>query len=111
LLYYLIDAIGIERDVPSDLLYGRKWLLVRPHRIDGLLSSSRNTVVTAVAFIRTVSCMIRLLQLGKIHVLAWNIFHRWIVRFAEVKALRVSATTRPATDTTTRAGLGWMEIG
>jgi hypothetical protein len=45
LLCYLIDAIRIERDVPSDLLYGRKGLFVRPDRIDGLLSSSGNVVV------------------------------------------------------------------
>src|SRR6202043_3029442 len=83
LLCYLIDAIEIERDVPSDLLYGRKRLLVRPHRIDGLLFSSRNAVVTAVAFVRTVGCVIRPLQLGKIHILAWNIFNRRIRRFAE----------------------------
>jgi len=31
--YYLIDAIGIERDVSSDLVYGRKRLLVRPHAL------------------------------------------------------------------------------
>src|SRR4029077_3465343 len=63
LLCYLIDAIGIERDVPFDLLYRRKWLLVRPHHIDGLLSSGRDAVVTAVAFIRTVGSVIRPFQL------------------------------------------------
>jgi hypothetical protein len=29
LLYYLIDAIRIKRDVPPDLLYGRKRILIR----------------------------------------------------------------------------------
>jgi hypothetical protein len=83
LLCYLINAIGIERDVPSNLLYGRKRLLVRPHRIDGLLSSSGNVVVTAVAFIRAVSCVIRPFQLGKINVLTWNVLNGRIRRFAE----------------------------
>src|SRR4029077_10116883 len=50
---------------------------------DGLLCSSRNIVVTAVAFIRAVSCMIRPFQLGKIHVLTWNVFNGRIGGFAE----------------------------
>ena len=73
LLCYLIDAIGIERDVPSDLLCGRKRILIRPHGIDGLPSSSGNAVVTAIAFIRTVGSVIRPFQLGKINVLTWNV--------------------------------------
>src|SRR5258705_4499849 len=81
--YYLIDAIGIERDMFSDLVYGRKRLLVRPHRIDGLLSSSRNVVVTAIPFIRTVSCVSRPFQLGEINVLTWNVLNGRIRRFAE----------------------------
>ena len=83
MLCYLIDAIGIERDVPFDLLYRRERLLVRPHRIDGFLSSSRNAVVTAVTFIRTVSCVIRPFQLREIYILTWNVLNSRIVRFAE----------------------------
>jgi hypothetical protein len=55
LYVYLIDAIGIEREVPSDLRYGGKRLLVRPHRIDGLLSSGGNAVVIAIACLCTSS--------------------------------------------------------
>jgi hypothetical protein len=58
-LLYLIDPVGIECNMPPDLLNSRKWILVRPHRVDGLLSSSWNAVVTAIAFVRTVGSVIR----------------------------------------------------
>src|SRR5207244_11254860 len=64
-----------------DLGDGRKRILVRPHRIDRLLSSSRNAVVAAIAFIRTVGSVIRPFQLRKIHVLTWNVLNGRIVRF------------------------------
>src|SRR6266853_126337 len=83
LLGYLIDPVGIERHMPLDLHNGRKRILVRPHRIDGLLSSSGNAVVIAIAFIGTVSCVIRPFQLGKINVLAWNVLSGRIRRFAQ----------------------------
>src|ERR1700682_2902177 len=69
--------------MPPDLRNSRKRILVRPHRIDGLLSSSGNAVVTAIAFIRTVGCVIRPFQLGKINVLTRNVLHWRIGRFAE----------------------------
>ena len=59
LLCYLIDPVGIERNMPLDLHNSRKRILVRPHRIDGLLSSSGNAVVIAIAFIRTVGSVIQ----------------------------------------------------
>src|SRR5260370_26112075 len=43
----LIDSVGIERDISFNLRDGGIRVLVRPHRIDGLLASSRNAVVTA----------------------------------------------------------------
>src|ERR1700736_662437 len=66
-----------------DLRNGRIWIFIRPHGIDGLRSSSGNAVVTAIAFIRTVGCVIRPFQLGKINVLAWNVLNGRIRRFAE----------------------------
>src|SRR5207248_10129685 len=69
--------------MPPDLRNSRKRILIRPHRIDSLLSSSGNAVVITVAFIRTVGCMIRPLQLAEIHVLTWNVLNGRIVRFPE----------------------------
>src|SRR5438876_8581721 len=69
--------------MPLDLRNSRVRILIRPDGIDGLLSSSGNAVVTAIAFIRTVGSVIRPLQLRKIDVLARNIFHRRMRRFAE----------------------------
>src|SRR5712672_2803024 len=66
-----------------DLRDCRKLILVGPHRIDGLLSSGGNTVVTAIAFIGTVRSVIRAFQLGKIYVLTWNVLSGRIRRFAE----------------------------
>src|SRR5216683_7968427 len=83
LLCYLIHPVGIERNMPLDLHNSRKRILVRPHGIDGLLSSSRNVVVIAIAFIRTVGSVIRTLQLGEINVLAWNVLNERIRRFVE----------------------------
>src|ERR1700687_624192 len=83
LLCYLIDALGIERDMPLDPHNSRKRILVRPDRVDGLLSSSGNAVVIAIAFIGTVGCVIRPFQLGKINVLGWNVLNGRIRRFAE----------------------------
>src|SRR5437773_11396799 len=56
-------------------------MLIRPDRIDRLLSSSENAVVTTLAFIRTVGSVIGPFQLRKIHVLTWNVFNGRIVRF------------------------------
>jgi len=81
LLCYLIDAIGIERDVPLDLRNSRIRILIRPYGIHGLFSSSGNAVVTAVAFIRTVGSVIRPFQLGEINVFTWNVLNGRIVRF------------------------------
>src|ERR1700676_2416541 len=83
LLCYLIDPVGIERDMPLDLHNSRERILVRPHRIDRLRSSSRNAVVIAIAFIGTVGCIIRTFQLGKINILTWNVLNGRIRRFAE----------------------------
>src|SRR5216684_312117 len=83
LLCYLIDLVGIERNMPPDLHNSRKRILVRPHRIDGLLSSSGKAVVIAIAFIRTVGSVIRAFQLGKINVFTWNVLNGRIRRFAE----------------------------
>src|SRR5712692_6722516 len=83
LLCYLIDPVGIERNMAPYLHNSRKRILVRPHRIDGLLSSSGNAVVIAIAFIRAVGNVIRPFQLGKINVLTWNVLNGRIRRFAE----------------------------
>src|SRR3981189_1365727 len=69
--------------MPPDLRDSGKRILVRPHRIDGLLSSSGNAVVIAIAFIRAISNVIRPFQLGKINVLTWNVLNGRIRRFAE----------------------------
>jgi len=58
-------------------------MLVRPHRIDGLFSSSGNAVVIAIAFTRAVGNVISPLQLGKINVLTWNVLNGRIRRFTE----------------------------
>src|SRR6266496_5197047 len=107
LLCYLIDAIGIERDVPSDLLDGRERILVRPHRIDGLLSSSGNAVVIAIAFIRTVGSVIRPFQLGEINILTRNVLNGRIRRFAErQRVARISNhTARDGYDNTSGIAL------
>src|SRR5436309_2934840 len=64
-----------------DFLNGGVGVLIRPHGIDGLPSSSENAVVIAVAFVRTVGRVICPFQLRKIHVLAWNVLNGRIVRF------------------------------
>src|SRR6266404_6593077 len=86
-LCYFIHTLGIKRDMPSDQLYGGKWILVRPHGIDGLLSSSRNAVVAAIALIRTVGDVICPFQLGKVNVLNWYVLNGPIRRFAERQGL------------------------
>ena len=83
LLCYLIDPVGIERNMAPYLHNSRKRILVRPHRIDGLLSSSGNAVVIAITFIRAVGRVIRPFQLGKINVLTWNVLNGRIRCFAE----------------------------
>jgi len=83
LLCYFIYPVGIERNMPLDLYNSRKRILVRPRRIDGLLSPSGNAVVIAIAFVGTVGCVIRPFQLGKINVLTWNVLNRRMRRFAE----------------------------
>src|SRR6266404_1174710 len=82
LLCYFIHPLGIERNMPPDLLNSGKRILVRPHRIDGLLSASGNAVVIAIAFVRTVSGVIGPFQLRKINVLTWNVLNGRIRRFA-----------------------------
>src|SRR6202047_4746032 len=69
--------------MPLDLRNSRKRILVRPRRIDGLLSSSGNAVVIAIAFVRTVGSVLRWFQLGKINILTWNVLNGRIRRFAE----------------------------
>src|SRR5258708_7224691 len=69
--------------MPLDLYNSRKRILVRPRRIDGLLSSSGNAVVIAIAFVGTVGCVICPFQLGKINVLTRNVLNGRIRRFAE----------------------------
>jgi hypothetical protein len=91
LLRYLIDPVGIERNMPLDLHDSRKRILVRPHCIDGLLSSSGNALVIAIAFIETVGCVIRPFQLGKINVLTWNVLNGRIRRFAERQGVGISS--------------------
>src|SRR5229473_4433594 len=59
------------------------WSLVGPHRIDGLLSSSRNAVITAIAFERTVSSVICPFQLRKIDIFTGNVLNGRIVGFAK----------------------------
>src|SRR5437867_1004865 len=83
LLCCLIDPVGIERNMPLDLHNSRKRILVRPHRIDGLLSSSGNAVVITIAFIRAVGNVVRPFQLRKINLLTWNVLNGRIRRFAE----------------------------
>src|ERR1700680_629605 len=83
LLCYLIDPVGIERNMPLDLHDRRKRILVGPDSVDGLFSSSGNAVVIAIAFVRTVGGVLRWFQLGKINVLTWNVLNGRIRRFAE----------------------------
>lgn len=52
MLCYLVDPVGIERNMPPDLRNSRKRILIRPHAIDRLPSSSGNAVVIAIAFPR-----------------------------------------------------------
>src|ERR1700733_5590022 len=80
---YFVGPLGIERNMSPDLSNIRKRIIVRPHRIDGLLSSGGNAVVMAIAFVRTIGCVIRPLQLGKINVLTWNVLDGRICRFAK----------------------------
>src|SRR4029077_5220353 len=54
-----------------------------PHRIDGLLSSRWNAVVTAIPLIRAIGNVIRPFQFGKLNVLGWNVLNGRIPRFAE----------------------------
>ena len=81
LLCYLVDSVGIERDMFFDLRNSRIRVLIRPHGIDGLLSASGNAVVIAIAFIRTVGSVIRPFQLGKIDIFTGNVLNGRIVRF------------------------------
>ena len=62
-------------------------IFICPHRIDGLLASSGNAVVTAVAFIWTVSSVICPFQLGKIDIFAGNVMNWWIVRFPKCQGI------------------------
>src|ERR1700730_302332 len=64
-----------------DLRNSRIRIFIRPHRIDCVLSSSGNAVVTTLALIRTVGSVIGPFQLRKIHVLTWNVLNGRIVRF------------------------------
>src|SRR5438876_2159625 len=69
--------------MPLDLRNSRKRILIGPHGIDGLPSSSENAVVIAVPFVRTVGRVICPFQLRKIHVLAWNVLNGRIVGLAK----------------------------
>src|SRR5437870_6412324 len=70
-----------------DLRNCGKWILIRPHGIDGLPSSSGNAVVIAVPFIGTVGSVIRPFQLGEINVLTWNVLNGWILGFAKCQGV------------------------
>src|SRR6266849_5518077 len=83
LLCYFIYSLGIERNMPSNLRNCGKGILVRPHRIDGLLSSGGNAVVIAIALIRAVGNVVRPFQLGEINILTWNVLNGGILRFAK----------------------------
>src|SRR6202521_6224122 len=48
---YFIYPLGMERNMPFDLLNTRERILIRPHRVDGLLSASGNAVISAIAFV------------------------------------------------------------
>src|SRR5437870_10251930 len=69
--------------MPLDLRNSRIRILIRPHGIDGLLSSSGNAVVIAIAFIRTVGSVIGPFQLRKIDILKRNVLNGRIVSFAK----------------------------
>ena len=62
-------------------------ILVRPHGIDGLLSSSGNAVVIAIAFVRTVGSVIGPFQLRKIDIFTWNVLNGRIVGFAKCQGI------------------------
>src|SRR5438105_1426464 len=81
LLCDLVDPLGIERDVSFDLRNSRIRVLIRPHRMNGLLSSSGNAVVIAIAFIRTVGNVIGPFQLSKIDIFTGNVLNGRIVGF------------------------------
>src|SRR5438034_7966526 len=66
-----------------DLRNCGKWILIRPHGIDGLFSSSGNAVVIAVPFIGTVGSVIRPFQLSKLDIFTWNVLDGRIVGFAK----------------------------
>src|SRR6266851_8742381 len=83
LLCYLIGSVGIERDISLDFLNGGVGILIRPHGIDRLLSSSGNAVVIAIAFVRTVGRVICPFQLSKIDIFTGNVLNGRIVRFAK----------------------------
>src|SRR5438132_5163092 len=87
LLCYLVNSVGIEGDMSLDLRNRRIRILIRPHGIDGLLSSSWNAVVIAVAFIRAVGGVIGPFQLGEIDVFTGNVLNGRIVRFAKCQGL------------------------
>src|SRR5438874_9513175 len=70
-----------------DLRNCGKWILIRPHGLDGLPSSSGNAVVIAVPFIGTVGSVIRPFQLGEINMLTRNILNGRIIRFAECQGV------------------------
>jgi len=62
-LCYLIYALWIERNMPSNVRDSRERFLVGRHRVDGFLSSDGNAEVVAIAFVRAEGDPIRLLQL------------------------------------------------
>src|SRR5882672_401689 len=83
MLCYLVYPLGMERNMPPDLHNSTKRILVRPRRIDGLLSSNGNAIVIAIAFIGTVGNVIGPLQLGKVNVRTWNVLNGRIRSFTE----------------------------
>src|SRR4029077_16320173 len=78
-----IGSLVVERDVSFDLRNSGIRILIRPYRIAGLLSSSGNAVVTAIAFVRAVGGVICPFQLRKIDIFTRNVLNRWIVRCAK----------------------------
>src|SRR5438876_11552837 len=90
-----------------DLRNSGIWVLVGPQRVDRLLSSNWNAVVTAITFIRAVGGVICPFQLRKIDIFTRNVLDGRIVRFPKrqcVTGLR-NHTARNGHDNASRIAL------
>ena len=90
--------------------------LVGPYRVHRSLSAERNAVVGAIALVGAIGVMVRSFQQRHVDILLRDVLDRGVTRSLNVRAFRVSAMTRPATDTVTRAGfesivIGWLGPG